>query len=83
MRFERWLAGAALLLVLSAPLSRGQERAELVPLYKNDHNVTTGPAVGDRIPNFEAQDRSGKSRNFDSLKGPKGLVFLVVRSADW
>ncbi len=83
MGLDRWLAGAILLLMMSAPLSWGQERAELIPLWKNDRNVTTGPEVGDKIPDFQAVDRSGKSRDFDSLKGPEGLVFLVVRSADW
>ncbi len=83
MRFERWLAGATLLIMISAPLSWAQERAELIPLSENDRNVTTGPEVGDKLPDFQAVDRSGKTRDFDSLKGPEGLVFLVVRSADW
>jgi len=83
MRFDRWLAGATLLLMTTAPLSWGQGRAELIPLSKNDRDVTTGPEVGDKIPDFQAVDRSGKTRDFDSLKGPEGLVFLVVRSADW
>ena len=83
MRFDGWLAGATVLFMMSAPLSWGQERAELLPLSKNDRDVTTGPEVGDQIPDFQAVDRSRKTRNFDNLKGPAGLVFLVVRSADW
>ena len=83
MGLDRWLTGAILLLMTRAPLSWGQERAELIPLWKNDRNVTTGPEVGEKIPDFQAVDRGGKTRDFDSLKGSEGLVFLVVRSADW
>ena len=83
MRFERWLPGVTLVLMMGAPLSWGQERAELIPLWKNDRSVATGPEVGDRIPDFQAMDRSRQTRDFDSLKGTGGLVFLVVRSADW
>jgi hypothetical protein len=42
-----------------------------------------GPAVGDRLPAFEAVDQSGRTRTFTSLRGPKGLVLVFFRSADW
>ena len=45
--------------------------------------ITTGPDVGARIPEFSLPDQSGQMRAFDSLKGPKGLVLLFFRSADW
>jgi hypothetical protein len=45
--------------------------------------IPTGPAVGTRIPNFEAVDQSGRTRRFDDLRGPKGLALMFVRSADW
>lgn len=45
--------------------------------------IKTGPEVGARIPAFEAQDQNGKTQTFASLKGPKGLVLMFVRSADW
>jgi hypothetical protein len=43
----------------------------------------TGPDVGQRIPAFEVVDHSGRSQTFESLKGPKGLLLLFYRSADW
>src|SRR5947207_6700793 len=43
----------------------------------------TGPAVGSRIPEFEAVDQNGQRQTFASLKGPKGLMLLFSRSADW
>ena len=42
-----------------------------------------GPAVGDRLPAIEAVDQDGRLRTFESLRGPKGLVFVFFRSADW
>ena len=42
-----------------------------------------GPQAGQRLPAFEARDQSGRSRNFASLSGPKGLVLVFFRSADW
>lgn len=42
-----------------------------------------GIAIGAKIPVFQAIDQFGRIRVFDSLAGPKGLVLLFVRSADW
>ncbi len=42
-----------------------------------------GPQVGQALPAFEARDQAGRLRNFASLKGPKGLVLVLFRSADW
>jgi hypothetical protein len=45
----------------------------------------SGPrlAVGAKIPQLQGLDQFGKKQDFDSLKGPKGLVILFFRSADW
>jgi peroxiredoxin len=45
--------------------------------------LRTGPEIGARIPDFAASDQSGKQQTFASLRGPKGLVLMFVRSADW
>lgn len=45
--------------------------------------ATLGPAVGQPIPSFEAQDQDGRRREFASLAGPNGLVLVFFRSADW
>lgn len=42
-----------------------------------------GPAIGDRLPMLEAVDQDGRPQTFESLRGPKGLVLLFFRSADW
>ncbi len=43
----------------------------------------TGPDIGERIPAFELPDQNGNTQTFESLRGPKGLVLVFVRSADW
>ncbi len=45
--------------------------------------MTLGPAVGQTLPAFEVKDSRGVARNFESLKGPNGLVLVFFRSADW
>jgi hypothetical protein len=45
--------------------------------------ISTGPDVGARIPEFSAVDQDGKTRDFASLRGPRGLLLMFVRSADW
>jgi len=45
--------------------------------------IKTGPAIGERIPAFEAIDQNGHHQTFETLRGPHGLALLFVRSADW
>jgi hypothetical protein len=42
-----------------------------------------GPPIGAQAPPITAVDQSGKPRDFASLRGPKGLWLLFIRSADW
>ena len=46
-------------------------------------NWTTGPEVGERIPDIAALDQNGVRRTFDELKGPNGALVFFFRSADW
>lgn len=45
--------------------------------------IHTGPEIGAKLPNFQAADQYGKTRTLSSLMGPKGLMLVVYRSADW
>ncbi len=45
--------------------------------------MSIGPAVGSRLPDFEATDQQGQARDFQSLTGENGLLLLFFRSADW
>jgi cytochrome oxidase Cu insertion factor (SCO1/SenC/PrrC family) len=42
-----------------------------------------GPQVGTRVPDFTLLDQRGQSRTLASLMGPKGLILVFFRSADW
>lgn len=42
-----------------------------------------GLAVRAEAPDFKLLDQTGKERTFASLAGPKGLVLIFFRSADW
>jgi len=53
------------------------------PQFDPNANLKTGPAIGEKIPAFSAVDQMGRVRDFDSLKGPQGLVLFFNRSVDW
>jgi cytochrome oxidase Cu insertion factor (SCO1/SenC/PrrC family) len=42
-----------------------------------------GPPIGSRVPDFTLLDQKGQSRTLASLTGPKGLMLVFFRSADW
>jgi len=42
-----------------------------------------GPAVGERVPDFAAPDQNRRMRRLADLRGPRGLVLVFFRSADW
>ena len=48
-----------------------------------DPPPASGPEVGSRIPEFEARDQHGTLRRLANLSGPKGLMLLFHRTADW
>jgi hypothetical protein len=46
-------------------------------------NIKTGPAVGNPVPDFSAQDQEGRRQTLKSVSGPKGTMLVFFRSADW
>lgn len=77
---KNWIIATALFCVVAAT---AQDRPRHRPVPENDQGMTTGPAVGETLPDFQATDQDGAERTFADLKGPNGLVLMVVRSADW
>ena len=76
---------SVLALAMGASLAAGAA-AQTKPARKTSNTeskLPTGPAVGQKIPPFEAVDQNGKRQTFESLKGPNGLLLLFHRSADW
>jgi len=52
-------------------------------LHRGDMTEEVGVEVGQAIPPIRARDQQGNWRDFDSLKGPRGLVISFNRSTDW
>jgi peroxiredoxin len=42
-----------------------------------------GPQIGTKVPEFTLTDQHGVQRNLHSVMGPKGVVLVFFRSADW
>jgi peroxiredoxin len=42
-----------------------------------------GPAVGSKVPPFELTDQNGRTRTLPDVMGPKGVMLVFFRSADW
>ena len=43
----------------------------------------TGPAIGEKVPDFSLPDQHGKRWTLPELMGPNGLLLVFSRSADW
>lgn len=48
-----------------------------------DFAQSWGPPVGSVAPAIEAQDQDGTLRDLASLRGERGLLLVLSRSADW
>lgn len=46
-------------------------------------HAAIGLNVGQKAPDFSARDQFGRQQTLETLKGPKGTVLLIFRSADW
>lgn len=48
-----------------------------------EYAATWGPAVGAALPVLEAPDHTGRTRTFQDLAGPRGLLLFMNRSTEW
>ena len=74
----RWAAALVVCTSLGMPGQAAFQQQPIVPDVQ-----TLGPHVGDRVPDFALVDQNGRSRTLMSLMGPKGLMLVFFRSADW
>ena len=80
MKLASIICSAAILgTVLLQPSASAQQAA---PRQKMDVSKL-GPQVGQQVPDFSLKDQDGKTRNLESIMGPKGVMLVFVRSADW
>jgi len=45
--------------------------------------TSLGPQVGEPVPNFALPDQHGTIRTLDSIRGERGAMIVLHRSADW
>ena len=45
--------------------------------------VPTGPAIGQKAPDFELKDQNGVAHKLSASLGPNGAILVFYRSADW
>jgi cytochrome oxidase Cu insertion factor (SCO1/SenC/PrrC family) len=52
-------------------------------LWAQNVPADPGVKVGETIPAFSLPDQNGKTQTLETLRGPKGLMLVFFRSADW
>ena len=57
------------------------EFQKFVDLQNQD--LKTGPATGTKVPDFALEDQNGKRWSLPELMGPRGMLLVFTRSADW
>ena len=80
MRQPSTIAFAAALVLLASSLALD---AQAPPVSGRPDIQKLGPQVGERVPDFTLTDQEGRSRTLASLLGPRGLMLVFFRSADW
>jgi peroxiredoxin len=80
-RFGARLFCVCLIASLAATSAVGQRSGPPAPAAPDVK--TLGPQVGDKVPDFRLPDQHGQVRTLSSLMGPKGLILVFNRSADW
>ena len=80
-RMSRIVAGAVVCALVSLVAQATAQQSAPQPVLPDVQKL--GPQVGTRVPEFTLLDQKGQSRTLASLMGPKGLMLVFFRSADW
>ena len=80
-------AGSATLLALVLTMSWADNLAAggqgAQPARQTIDVSRLGPQVGEQVPDFDLADQTGRTRNLQSIMGPRGAMVVFHRSADW
>ncbi|NNC64969.1 MAG: redoxin domain-containing protein [Gammaproteobacteria bacterium] len=80
----RWMTALGLSLIALPALSQPQYMEDFVTgVPDGSGGMTSGPEVGERIPDFEALDQHGNPVSLSDVMGPGGAMVVFIRSADW
>ena len=55
----------------------------VLPGWGQNTTDAPGPVVGAHVPAFQLPDQNGHAQDLRSFTGPKGLMLVFFRSADW
>ena len=80
-RMSSILAGAVVCALFSLIPQVTAQQSAAQPVLADVQKL--GSQVGSRVPDFTLLDQKGQSRTLVSLMGPKGLMLVFYRSADW
>ena len=69
--------GVSYCVLLIVPASGAQQPPAKIDIKQ------LGPQIGEKAPDFELEDQSGKKWSRDTIMGPKGAMLVFFRSADW
>ena len=79
--------GLARLLALVVSMGWGENLAAggqgAQPVRQTIDVSALGPQVGEQVPDFSLTDQTGRTRNLQSIMGPRGAMVVFLRSADW
>ncbi|MEP7115992.1 MAG: hypothetical protein ABI880_00310 [Acidobacteriota bacterium] len=78
MHLSRLLPSAAVIALVALTTSGAARQA--APAIDTSK---LGPQVGATVPAFTGTDQFGKPQSLATLSGPKGLMLVFSRSADW
>jgi hypothetical protein len=72
---------SALLAICWAAAAEGGQVPQ--PARQKIEVAKLGPQVGQRVPDFNLRDQTGRMRNLQSIMGSRGAMLVFFRSADW
>lgn len=75
--------GISVALVLSHLAAPAIAQNFLTDIPAGSRGMVSGPAIGERIPDFSAYDQNGNWVSLDDVMGPNGAMVVFHRSADW
>jgi hypothetical protein len=78
---SRIVVGAVICALVNLAVQAAEQQTALQPVLPDVQRL--GPQVGSRVPDFRLLDQHGQQRTLASLMGPKGLMLVFFRSADW
>ena len=82
-RVVQQVAATVVAVGIAASLAIAMAGQRSVPTADTIDIQKLGPRVGAAVPEFSLPDQAGQARTLRSVMGPKGVVLVFFRSADW